>query len=69
MFSCHLVLGEVEDAMRYFNKCLESGVDVCLDRRTMIQAADGLQKSEVPHSYYFGWYWLNFCNLLQGPPL
>lgn len=44
--NCHLVLGEVEDAILYFNKCLESGVDVCLDRRTMVQAADGLQKSE-----------------------
>ncbi|XP_024922352.3 uncharacterized protein LOC107431637 isoform X1 [Ziziphus jujuba] len=43
---CHLALGEVEDAIKYFNKCLESGADVCLDRRIIIDAADGLQKAQ-----------------------
>lgn len=44
--NCHLLLGEVEDAMLHFNKCLESSADVCLDRRIMIEAADGVQKSQ-----------------------
>lgn len=45
--SCHLQLGEVEDALHYFNKCLESRVGVCLDRRITIEAADGVQKAQV----------------------
>jgi DnaJ family protein C protein 7 len=45
--SCHLQLGEVEDALHYFNKCLESRIGVCLDRRITIEAADGVQKAQV----------------------
>lgn len=45
--SCHLVLGEVENALHYYNKLLESGPDVCLDRRITIDAAEGLQKAQV----------------------
>ncbi|KAF5737668.1 hypothetical protein HS088_TW13G00556 [Tripterygium wilfordii] len=44
--NCHLVLGEVEDALLFFGKCLESGAEVCLDRRITIEAADGLQKAQ-----------------------
>ncbi|KAA8517163.1 hypothetical protein F0562_017456 [Nyssa sinensis] len=44
--NCHLALGEVEDAIQYFSKCLESGREVCLDRRIIIEAADGLQKAQ-----------------------
>ncbi|KAJ6921812.1 hypothetical protein NC652_015684 [Populus alba x Populus x berolinensis] len=44
--NCHLQLGEVEGALHYFSKCLESGAGVCLDRRTTIEAADGLQKAQ-----------------------
>ncbi|XVE95885.1 hypothetical protein REPUB_Repub02eG0173700 [Reevesia pubescens] len=44
--NCHLLLGETENAIRYFNKCLGSGADVCLDRRITIDAADGLQKTQ-----------------------
>ncbi|KAK9291049.1 hypothetical protein L1049_009233 [Liquidambar formosana] len=42
----HLTLGEVEDALQLFNKCLESGGVVCLDRRIIIEASDGLQKAQ-----------------------
>ncbi|KAJ6749694.1 hypothetical protein OIU85_000339 [Salix viminalis] len=49
--NCHLQLGEVEDALHYFNKCLESRAGVCLDRRTTIEAADGVQKSSA--HYFF----------------
>ncbi|KAK3014639.1 hypothetical protein RJ639_008707, partial [Escallonia herrerae] len=45
--NCHLVLGEVEEAMQYFSNCLQSGIDVCLDRRITIEAADGLQKAQL----------------------
>lgn len=47
--SCHLAMGEVEVAHQYFSKCLESGADVCLDRRIIIEAANGLQTAQVPH--------------------
>ncbi|GFY84722.1 heat shock protein DnaJ with tetratricopeptide repeat-containing protein [Actinidia rufa] len=45
--NCHLSLGEVEDALQYFSTCLESGGGICLDRRIIIEAADGLQKAQV----------------------
>ncbi|KAK3039625.1 hypothetical protein RJ639_027216, partial [Escallonia herrerae] len=45
--NCHLVLGEVEDAMQYFSNCLQSGIDVCLDRRITIEAAEGVQKAQL----------------------
>lgn len=45
------MLGEVEDALQCFNKCLESGPGVCLDRKFIIEAADGLQKAQVPHFF------------------
>ncbi|CAK9183830.1 unnamed protein product [Ilex paraguariensis] len=51
--NCHLLLGEVGHAVQYFSKCLESGSDVCLDRRITIEAADGIQKAQVPHYLYF----------------
>ncbi|KAL5745671.1 hypothetical protein ACOSP7_026817 [Xanthoceras sorbifolium] len=44
--NCHLVLGEVENAMQNYTKLLESGADLCLDRRITIEAADGIQKAQ-----------------------
>ncbi|XP_047318176.1 uncharacterized protein LOC124921546 [Impatiens glandulifera] len=44
--NCHLALGEVKDAMKLFESCLESGKNVCLDRRLIIDAANGLQKAQ-----------------------
>lgn len=49
--SCHLLLGEVENAKQYFNKCSESVNGVCLDRRIVINSADGLQKIQVLHLF------------------
>ena len=49
VLSFHLLLSEVENAQRYFNNCLESGTGVCLDRRIVIDSADGLQKAQVLH--------------------
>jgi len=45
--SCHLLLGEVENAQLCFKKCMESGSAVCLDRRVIVEAADGVQKAQV----------------------
>ncbi|XP_022744261.1 uncharacterized protein LOC111295144 isoform X2 [Durio zibethinus] len=44
--NCHLLLGEIGNAVRHFTKCLGSGADVCLDRRITIDAADGVQKAQ-----------------------
>ncbi|CAL9236481.1 unnamed protein product [Arabidopsis halleri] len=44
--NCHLVLGELGAAVQYFNKCMESSSSVCLDRRTTIEAAEGLQRAQ-----------------------
>lgn len=44
--NCHLLLGDVENAQRCYNKCLESGKVVCLDRRVTVEAAEGLQKAQ-----------------------
>lgn len=33
--------------MQYFNKCMESASSVCLDRRTTIESAEGLQQAQV----------------------
>ncbi|OWM78929.1 uncharacterized protein LOC116197602 [Punica granatum] len=49
--NCHLVLGEIENALSCFNKCLESGANVCLDRRLIIDAADGLQRAQKVAEY------------------
>ncbi|GLT82142.1 hypothetical protein SLE2022_005520 [Rubroshorea leprosula] len=42
--NCCLALGEVEDASRYFRRCLQSGSDVCVDRKIAVEASEGLQK-------------------------
>ncbi|XP_043725168.1 uncharacterized protein LOC122671794 isoform X2 [Telopea speciosissima] len=42
--NCHLALGEIEDATKCFKICLQSGTDVCLDRKLVIEASNGLQK-------------------------
>ncbi|CAH1451304.1 unnamed protein product [Lactuca virosa] len=44
--NCYLLLGEVDDASYYYNKCLESEEIICLDRRIIIEAAKGLQKAQ-----------------------
>uniref|UniRef100_A0A1J3ITN3 DnaJ-like protein subfamily C member 7 n=1 Tax=Noccaea caerulescens TaxID=107243 RepID=A0A1J3ITN3_NOCCA len=44
--NCHLSLGEIEDASRYFKKCLQSGSDICVDRKIIVEASDGLLKAQ-----------------------
>ncbi|KAK8645361.1 hypothetical protein V6N13_119195 [Hibiscus sabdariffa] len=44
--NCYLAIGEVENAMCYFRKCLQSETDVCVDRKVAVEASDGLQKAQ-----------------------
>nr|GEW17476.1 DnaJ domain, zinc finger, CCHC-type, tetratricopeptide-like helical domain protein [Tanacetum cinerariifolium] len=43
--NCHLVLGEIDEALCCYKKCLDSGM-VCFDRRLTIEASSGLQNAE-----------------------
>lgn len=45
--SCYLALGDVEGAVQYFKKCLQFGIEVSMDRKVAVEAADGLQKAQV----------------------
>ncbi|KFK36998.1 hypothetical protein AALP_AA4G199100 [Arabis alpina] len=49
--NCYLVLGELGSAVQYFNKCMESASSVCLDRRTTIESAEGLQQAQKVADY------------------
>ncbi|KAH7560676.1 hypothetical protein JRO89_XS10G0069400 [Xanthoceras sorbifolium] len=49
--NCYLALGEVEHASRYFRKCLQSGSDICVDRKVAVEASDGLQKAQKVAEY------------------
>lgn len=44
--NCYLVLGDVEDAIQCYTKCLQDGASICLDRRIAIEAAGSLQKAK-----------------------
>ncbi|KAL0418477.1 UNVERIFIED_CONTAM: Ubiquitin carboxyl-terminal hydrolase 24 [Sesamum radiatum] len=45
--SCYLALGEVENATPHFMKCLQGGSDVCVDRKLMVEASEGLEKAKL----------------------
>ncbi|KAL3620377.1 hypothetical protein CASFOL_035289 [Castilleja foliolosa] len=44
--SCYLALGEVENATLHYTKCLQAGPDVCVDRKLLIEASEGLEKAK-----------------------
>ncbi|KNA25341.1 hypothetical protein SOVF_007210 [Spinacia oleracea] len=44
--NCYLLLGEVEEAMQCFGKYIGDGNVLCLDRKAVISASDGIQKSQ-----------------------
>ncbi|XP_057998823.1 uncharacterized protein LOC110662685 isoform X2 [Hevea brasiliensis] len=44
--NCYLALGEVENASECFKKCLQSGSDICVDRKIAVAASEGLQKAQ-----------------------
>ncbi|PWA60326.1 dnaJ domain, Zinc finger, CCHC-type, Tetratricopeptide-like helical domain protein [Artemisia annua] len=43
--NCHLVVGEIDEALCCYKKCLDCGM-VCFDRRLTLEASDGLQNAE-----------------------
>ncbi|URE01316.1 DnaJ [Musa troglodytarum] len=49
--NCHLALGEIDEAMKYFRKCLLSERDGSLDQKILIEASDGLQKAQQVADY------------------
>ncbi|XP_042470132.1 uncharacterized protein LOC122052602 [Zingiber officinale] len=44
--SCHLTLGEVDEAINFFNDCLLSKHDGNLDEKILTQSSDGLQNAQ-----------------------
>ncbi|XP_021724200.1 uncharacterized protein LOC110691569 [Chenopodium quinoa] len=44
--NCYLLLGEVEEAMQCFGKYMGDSNVICLDRKVVISASDGIQKSQ-----------------------
>ncbi|KAJ0978005.1 hypothetical protein J5N97_013479 [Dioscorea zingiberensis] len=45
--NCHLALGETEDAVKYFQKCLQSEWAEGLDHKIFKEASDGLHKAQL----------------------
>ncbi|XP_028189253.1 uncharacterized protein LOC114375622 isoform X1 [Glycine soja] len=37
---------QIEDASKYSKKCLQSGTDVCIDQKIVVEASDLLQKTQ-----------------------
>ncbi|WOL13677.1 hypothetical protein Cni_G22450 [Canna indica] len=49
--NCHLLLGEIAEAMKHFNKCLLSQHDGSLDQKILVEANNGLQKAQKVAEY------------------
>ncbi|XP_058107235.1 uncharacterized protein LOC131250873 [Magnolia sinica] len=49
--NCYLALGEIEEALKHFKKCLQAGNDVSFDQKIRIEASDGLQKARQVAEY------------------
>ncbi|KAI3512205.1 hypothetical protein L1887_19474 [Cichorium endivia] len=43
---CYLAIGEVENATLQYMKCLQSGNDVYVDRKLLVEASEGLTKAQ-----------------------
>ncbi|KAL9237945.1 hypothetical protein vseg_012435 [Gypsophila vaccaria] len=44
--NCYLQLGELDDAMKCFGSIIEASTAVCLDRKVLISASEGIRKSQ-----------------------
>ncbi|KAK4708960.1 hypothetical protein R3W88_029885 [Solanum pinnatisectum] len=44
--NCYLALGEVENASKFFMTCLQHGPEVCVDRKILVEASEGLEKAQ-----------------------
>ncbi|ERN05158.1 uncharacterized protein LOC18433326 isoform X1 [Amborella trichopoda] len=49
--NCHLALGEIDDALAWFKKCLQFGNDLGQDNKVLAEASDGLQKAQQVVEY------------------
>ncbi|XP_019163459.1 PREDICTED: uncharacterized protein LOC109159802 [Ipomoea nil] len=49
--NCCLALGEIENASKYFMKCLQEGSDTCVDRKLLVEASEGLEKAQKLSNY------------------
>ncbi|KAK3029324.1 hypothetical protein RJ639_038422 [Escallonia herrerae] len=49
--NCYLALGEVENASVHFLKCLQSGNEACVDRKLLVEASEGLEKTQKVLEY------------------
>ncbi|KAK1294230.1 Chaperone protein dnaJ 39 [Acorus calamus] len=49
--NCHLSLGEIEDAMELYKRCLQSGSRVGLDQKIISEASEGLRKAQQLAEY------------------
>ncbi|KAL5719857.1 hypothetical protein ACHQM5_012590 [Ranunculus cassubicifolius] len=58
--NCHLALGQIDDALQYFNNSLRQGTDLCLDRKLVIEASEGLLKAQQALNF------LDRCDELLG---
>nr|KYP52644.1 DnaJ isogeny subfamily C member 7 [Cajanus cajan] len=44
--NCFLALGEVGDASKYSKTCMQSGTDICVDPKIVVEASDLLKKTQ-----------------------
>ncbi|KAK4356500.1 hypothetical protein RND71_025471 [Anisodus tanguticus] len=44
--NCYLALGEVENASKFFMKCLQNGPEACVDRKIFVEASEGFEKAQ-----------------------
>ncbi|XP_010938663.1 uncharacterized protein [Elaeis guineensis] len=49
--NCHLALGDIEDALEHFKKCLQSDDDASLGQKILLEASEGLQKAQQVADY------------------
>ncbi|XP_022995011.1 uncharacterized protein LOC111490693 [Cucurbita maxima] len=44
--NCYLGLGEIDDAVQFFKRCLQPGNDIYVDRKIVVEASHGLQNAQ-----------------------
>ncbi|KAG1371172.1 putative DnaJ subfamily C member 7 [Cocos nucifera] len=49
--NCHLALGDIEDALEHFKKCLQSDDDASLGQKILLEASEGLRKAQQVADY------------------
>ncbi|CAI9106177.1 OLC1v1005260C2 [Oldenlandia corymbosa var. corymbosa] len=44
--NCYLALGDSENASLHYMKCLQAGSDICVDRKLLVEASEGLERAQ-----------------------